>query len=98
MTYPNRKIKNKERVGFRGPKKRYSVFRAELNKNWEAVFERLVQQVCKDNDLVVEDHMVPDERIPWEHTWDKLIADGFHYRTRSIKHIQIEVMKERGVK
>jgi hypothetical protein len=29
------KIRNKERLGCRGPKQRYSVWRAEYNKKWE---------------------------------------------------------------
>ena len=29
------KIRNKERMGYRGPKQRYSVWRAEYNKKWE---------------------------------------------------------------
>lgn len=31
------KIRNKERLGYRGPKQRYSVWRAEYNKKWEAL-------------------------------------------------------------
>jgi hypothetical protein len=92
--YPNRKIKDKKRVGLRGPKQRYSVFRANLNRHWEKIFERVVRQLCVDNDLVVEEHMVFDERIPWECTWDKLRQDGYYLTTRSIQHIQVEVEKE----
>jgi hypothetical protein len=29
------KIRNKERMGYRGPKQRYSVWRAEYNKKWK---------------------------------------------------------------
>lgn len=28
------KIRNKERMGYRGPKQRYSVWRAEYNQKW----------------------------------------------------------------
>lgn len=31
------KIRNKERLGYRGRKQRYSVWRAEYNKKWEAL-------------------------------------------------------------
>lgn len=92
MVFHNRKIRNKERVGNRGPKKRYSVFRAELNRKWEQIFERLVRQLCQDNDLTVEDHMVADERIPWEHTWRSLYRTaGYKLKSRSIRAIQTEV-------
>lgn len=60
------------------------------------VHERLVRQLCKDNNLVVEEHMVDDERIPWEHTWDKLRAAGYRRMTRSIRDIQTEVELELG--
>ena len=88
--YPNRKIKNKRRVGFRGSKKRQSVFRASLNCYWEKVYEQLVIHLCKDNNLAVSEYMADDERIPWEHTWDKLKKD-FSLTTRSIRDIQMEV-------
>lgn len=90
MVYHNRKIRNKERVGFRGTKKRYSVFRAELNRKWEYVFEKLVTQLCKDNGLSITEHMVEDERIPWEHTFDELRRKGYGLRSRSIRDIQTE--------
>jgi hypothetical protein len=35
MVKDGEKIRNKERLGCRGPKKRYSVWRAEYNKKWE---------------------------------------------------------------
>jgi hypothetical protein len=85
MVYHNRKIKDKKRVGFRGPKKRQSVFRAELNRNWEIEYEKLVKQICIDNDLNINDFMSNDERIPWEHTWDNIESQGYRLRSRSIK-------------
>ncbi len=79
MVYHNTRIRNKERVGFRGKKKRYSVFRAELNQKWERCMEEQVKKLCEDNDLNVEEQMVEDERIPWEHTWDKLREEGYRF-------------------
>ncbi len=35
VTEREEKIRNKERLGYRGPKQRYSVWRAEYNKKWE---------------------------------------------------------------
>ena len=102
MVFHNRKVRNKERLGFRGPKQRSSVFRAELNQKWEVVFKSLVRHVCDDNDLVVEEHMVNDERIPWEHTWRKLEESGYRLKTRSIRDIQMDCIhyneKERAWK
>lgn len=92
-----RKIKNKRREGFRGPKKRYAVFRAELNRHWELVYEQLVRQLCGDNGLVVEDHMVSDKRIPWECTWGSLREKGYGLISRSIKDIQTAVEDENVV-
>lgn len=91
MVYHHRKIRNKERVASRGKKQRYAVFRAELNRRWERIFEKLVYQVCDDNKLNVVEHIVEDERIPWEHTWNKLKDDGYFLQTRSIKDIQTAV-------
>lgn len=96
MVYHNRKIRNKERLSNRGPKLRYSVWRAEYNRNWEIIFEKLVRQLCADNDLDVEEHMVADERIPWEHTWDSL-KKSYMLKSRSIRDIQIETKWESGV-
>jgi hypothetical protein len=95
MVYPNRKIRNKERCAFRGKKVRYAVWRSEYNKHWELVHERLVRQLCADYKLNVEEHMVHDERVPWEHTWDKL-KKQYWPMSRSIKDIQTEVEKEVG--
>jgi len=72
MVYHYRKIRNKERCAYRGFKQRYSVWRAEYNEKWERCFEEQVKRLCADNNLIVEEQMVFDERIPWEHTWDKL--------------------------
>lgn len=94
MVYHNRKIKNKRRSGFRGPKKRQSVFRAKLNRFWETVHEKLVRQICEDHDLSVDDILVQDERIPWEHTFDKLRDEGYRMKFRSIKSVQTEVENE----
>lgn len=83
MTYHQRKIRNKERCSYRGPKQRYSVWRAEYNIKWEKCFERMVTRLCKDNNLILGEHWVRDERIPWEHTWDHLWELGYRFNESS---------------
>jgi len=87
-------LKDKKRAGHRGPKRRQSVFRAELNKKWETVHERMVRQICADHGLVLEDHMVYDEHIPWEKTWNALKENNFYMKSRSICDVQGEVEAE----
>jgi hypothetical protein len=77
MVYHDRKIRNKERCVYRGKRQRYAVWRGEDNQKWERCFEELVRRLCEYNDLVVEEQMVQDERIPWEHTFDKLDEEGY---------------------
>jgi len=89
--YHERKIKDKKRVGFRGPKKRQSVFRNQLNLYWEEVFQKLVEQICLDNKLSLRDHYIKDERIPWEHTWESLKHKSYRLKSKSIKDIQLSV-------
>ena len=73
-----RKIKNKERCGFRGKKRRYAQFRAEYNVFWENFHRKVVE----------------DKREPWRKTDDKMKSLGICYRTKSYKQIQEEVQSE----
>lgn len=45
------KIRNKERMGFRGEKKRYSVFRAEQNQKWSNFEEEELVKACEKHGL-----------------------------------------------
>lgn len=72
-----RKIYNKQRMGYRGPKLRYAVWRAQYNEKWEKCDQDLVERICRDNNLSLEEHMVAHERTPWEHTLKHLRAEGY---------------------
>lgn len=69
-------------------KQRYSVFRAELNQNWENIFEKVVRQICEDNNLNVDEHYVPDKRTPWEHTWESLRTKNYWLQSRCFADMQ----------
>lgn len=81
-----RKIKNKNRPGFRGKKLRYSVWRACNNKTWEIANESMARRICEDNDLNVEEHLSAEKRNKWEHTYDDLRKKGY-YANVSIKEM-----------
>ncbi len=46
---------NKSRFGYRGPKKRYSTFKAEWNQKWLPVEEELTKRLCEQHGLNPED-------------------------------------------
>lgn len=49
-----KKIKNKERMGHRGPKQRYSVWRAEYNKKWEEIDSLVAERRASRADVGTE--------------------------------------------
>lgn len=82
-----KKIRNKERCGFRGKKVRYSLWRARYNVAWEHCHRALALRICKDNDLNVEDYLSQEKRNPWEHTYNNLQNLGFYMLTASYKEV-----------
>ena len=68
---------NKERLGYRGKKQRYAVWRAEYNQKWENTFKQVVEAICSYNNLVVEEHMISHKRTPWEATATSLRDQGY---------------------
>ena len=74
------KVLNKNRLGFRGSKKRYSVWRAEYNQKWENVYKDKVVQVCKIYGLNLADELVFHKRTPWEKTYESLREQGYDLR------------------
>jgi hypothetical protein len=85
---------NKERKACRGPKLRYSLWKAQHNERWELIHKRMVENICKTNNLDIRYHIVqPDDRHSWQLTWMKLREEGY-YGSRSIRDQQAEVTKE----
>lgn len=80
-----RKIKNKERCGYRGKKQRYAVWRAKQNANWETLNKAMVETLCKDNNLSLEDFLSKEKRNTWEHTYDNIRNAGYGHVTKSIR-------------
>jgi len=75
-----RRYTNKDRSsGPRGPKKRYSLWKAENNRGWERCWEERAKQLCQDNGLEIEKNMVPDDREPWSATFHKLWDAGYRF-------------------
>ena len=90
-----RKIRNKERCKLRGPKLRSSVFRAEYNAYWERVNKAMVETLCKDHGLKIEDHLSSEPRNTWEHTYDDLRRAGYWHVSKSIRmHMADEELAE----
>lgn len=73
------KIWHKDRMGYRGPKLRYSVWRAEYNQKWEKCDKDLVERICSSHGLNIEDYFVEseDDRTPWESALLKLKSEGY---------------------
>jgi hypothetical protein len=80
-----RKITNKERCGYRGKKQRYSVWRAEQNSAWEKLNKAMVETLCEDNKLNLNDFLSKEERNTWEHTYDNIRNAGYGHVTKSIR-------------
>ncbi len=85
-----RKIKNKERCGVRGPKLRYSIFRSMMNQQWERVCELRCFYLCKDFNLNIEDFKSLEKRNTWEHTLENLENHGYKFCSKSWRDNQIE--------
>ena len=85
-----RKIKNKERCAYRGPKARYAVWRAELNQEWERIYKLRCETICADNGLNIEDFKSSERRNTWEHTRDNLEAKGYRCLSKSWRDLQYE--------
>jgi hypothetical protein len=85
-----RKITNKERCASRGPKMRYAVWRAELNKKWECINKSMAEQLCIDHQLNIEDYMSQEKRNTWEHTYNNLKEKGYRHMSKSIRDHMLE--------
>ncbi|MGE0569000.1 MAG: hypothetical protein AB7O73_13755 [Bacteroidia bacterium] len=66
------KIRNKRRYGERGPKKRYAVFRAELNKKREKDCEKFSKILCEKHGLNLDDLYIDDPKFPWRQTYEHI--------------------------
>jgi hypothetical protein len=72
------KIKNKERRGERGPKKRYSVFRAELRPKIEEEDREFMERVRDKKGIPIEKFFPHDSRD--KNFWAKAASNYFHER------------------
>lgn len=73
------KIWNKDRMGYRGSRKRYSVWRAEYNQKWEQHDKDIVERICNSHGLNIKDYFIEseDDRNPWESALLKLKSEGY---------------------
>ncbi len=55
------KIRNKERMGYRGAKKRYSVFRAEQNQKWASSEEETLKKACEKHGIDVSQFLSEED-------------------------------------
>ena len=73
-------IGNKERMGYRGPKRRYAVWRAEYNQKWKKVDKECVERICRENGLDADDYLDVHQNNPWDHAYRILKKEGFSIR------------------
>lgn len=66
--------RNKSRLGCRGKKMRYSVFRAEQNRKWSPFEEAWARAACEKHGLDVESFFDPEDKPnrKWWHVWRRV--------------------------
>jgi len=67
-------ISNKRRPIERGPKKRYAVYRAEHNANFEVRYEEFCRRWCDRHDEPLEDFKIDHDKFPWRMTWELILT------------------------
>ncbi len=75
-------------------KKRYSLYKSEINVYWEKVNKSMVEQLCIDHNLDVNDFLHNEKRNMWEHTYDNIIDKGFRHCSKSIRDHMLEEKNE----
>lgn len=90
------KYVNKERFSHRGPKKRYSVFKAEGNAFWSEFHKNVCEQRCKDYGLNIEDYVPMDEeeRYRWIIGYHNLQDAGYKSWSKSLQQHYFEMEKK----
>jgi len=101
-----RKKTNKDRsTGKRGPKKRYSLWKAETNKSWDKYDEETLEHMCAKFDLDPDTFIVREDepRDLWSNAVERATKylganDWFKHTSRGNKREQVERMKQYELK